>query len=305
MTLLSAWVNPTERNLMETVDVLIPYYNDSGGFEKTLASIKAQTALSQLRLVVVDDGSDAQHAHRMAELLDGSGMPYNLVTNMANRGRPYTRNVLLDHMDGDYVAWLDSGDEWFQGKIERQLYALKSAGVTKDTDNCWATCSYEWREESKLPQQITQNTDGDVSEALLIGKHLRAYLWTILAPTPAMRIVGAFDAAFPRLQDLDFFLRFVSGGGRLIQPEDKTALCAYNKEHFGRNATEIAQSYDSLFAKHDALFQRYSRKLRMKARSLAYKNCARFADANGEVSLSQSLRRKRSILTLRYYLGLS
>lgn len=289
---------------METVDVLIPYYNDSGGFEKTLASIKAQTALSQLRLVVVDDGSDTQHAHRLAELLDGSGMPYNLVTNMANCGRPYTRNVLLDHMDSDYVAWLDSGDEWFPEKITKQLDALKSAGATKDTDNCWATCSYEWREVSKPPQQITQQTDGDVSEALLVGKHLRAYLWTILAPTPAMRVVGAFDAAFPRLQDLDFFLRFVSSGGRLIQPEDKTPLCVYNKEHSGRSATEIAKSYDNIFAKHDALFQRYGRKFRMKCQRRAYRNCARFADANGEVSLSQSLRRKRSILTLRYYLGL-
>lgn len=290
---------------METVDVLIPFYNDSDGFAKTLTSIKAQTILPQLRIVAVDDGSAPQHAHRLAELLDQSGMPYNLITNKANRGRPYTRNVLLDHMDSDFVAWLDSGDEWFAKKTERQLDALKSAGITKDSNDCWATCSYEWREAGEAPKEITQQTDGDATKALLLGRHLRAYLWTILAPAPAMRVVGTFDAAFPRLQDLDFFLRFVAYGGRLIQPDDTTALCAYNKEHAGRSASEIARSYDALFAKHDAIYQRYGRKFRMKCQRRAKTNCARFAEANGEVALARSLRQQRSSLAWRYYLGLS
>lgn len=289
---------------METVDILIPFFNDSDGFRKTLASIKVQTCLPQLRIVVVDDGSQAEHARELAKLLDHSDVPYRILTNAQNRGRPYTRNVLLDNMESDYVAWLDSGDEWFPDKTWRQLSALKKAGVTKDSTDFWATCSYEWREAGKSPTQIRQQTEDDIIKALLDGKRLRAYLWSILSPTPAMARVGYFDTSLPRLQDLDFFLRFASSGGQLVQPEDFTALCAYNKDHIGRSAREIDAAYSHIFSKHDALLMRYGRKFRMKCQRKSKANCARFADENGDYKLAKSLMRQRNIVRWRYYIGL-
>lgn len=290
---------------MESIDVLIPFYNDRDGFRKTIASIKAQTCLPQLRLVVVDDGSTAEHAHTLSRLLMQFDVPYRLITNAHNRGRPYTRNLLLDNIQSDYVAWLDSGDEWFPEKIARQLAALNKAGVTKDSDDCWATCSYEWREEGKAPQQITQQTEGDVIKSLLVGKKLRAYLWTILAPAPAMRRVEFFDKSLPRLQDLDFFLRFAISGGRLVQPDDETSLCAYNKDHADRCAREIDNAYSHIFEKHDAVYRNYGRKFRAECQRRAKKNSARFAEANGQIELGKSLQWQRHAIALRYLVGLS
>lgn len=265
---------------MATVDVLIPFYNDSHGFKKTLDSIKAQTCLPQLRIVAVDDGSIPEHAKNVAALLDQSGVPYRLITNVQNRGRPFTRNVLLDHMDGDYVAWLDSGDEWFANKISVQLDALAQAGVTEDSDDCWATCSYEWREAGKPPRQIHQATDCDIVYSLLQGSRLRAYLWTILAPRPAMQRVGYFDAKLRWLEDLDFFVRFANEGGRLVQSNIPDALCAYNKEHSGRGARMISESYDHLFRKHIDIYAGYGRLFTLQTRRNAIKNCLRFAKAD-------------------------
>lgn len=290
---------------MKIVDVLIPFHNDSDGFRKTIMSVRRQTLAQQLRIVVVDDGSSGDHAANVGSMLEQSGLEYTLKRNVQNRGRPYTRNVLLDCMESDFVAWLDSGDEWFPDKIERQLASLDQAGVDKDTDDCWATCGYEWREDGVEPQRITQKTDGDITKALLKGKELRAYLWTVLAPKVAMRRVGYFDADLPRLQDLDFFLRFASAGGRLVQPDVTMPLCAYNKEHTGRSASEINAAYDRIFLKHDRIYRQYGRRFRVECQRRAKKNCARFAVANGEVQLAKSLNRQRNAITWRFLLGLS
>lgn len=285
-----------------SVDVLIPYFNDADGFRQTLASIERQSAVSQLELVVADDGSTPEQAKRLRVMLGGTDLPYRLMTNGQNRGRPYTRNVLLDNMAGDYVAWLDSGDEWFDGKIAAQLAALAQAGADQHSTDIWATCNYEWREARKTPRSVTQQTDGDHVRALL-GDKMRAYLWTILAPRRAMQAVGYFDTSLPRLQDLDFFLRFTIGGGRIVKPQDPEPLCVYNKDHSGRNAAEIDSCYDILFDKYANAYRRFGRKFEMQCRRNAKKNAWKFATANGQIDLADKLKRQRRAIKVNYYLG--
>ena len=81
--------------------------------------------------------------------------------------------------------------------------------------------------------------------ALLIGTDLRAYLWTLLSRADTLRNVGWFDERLPRLQDLDFFLRFALKGGRIVAPETNEALCIYHKTDLGRSATRRARATTS------------------------------------------------------------
>ena len=99
---------------MATLDILIPHYNDIDGLELTLRSIAAQTWRGETRIVIVDDGSAPDSARAAREIGEAFSQPVTFIANARNRGRPYTRNVLLDAIDSPYVAWLDAG--------ERQLF---------------------------------------------------------------------------------------------------------------------------------------------------------------------------------------
>jgi hypothetical protein len=117
--------------------------------------------------------------------------------------------------------------------------------------------------------------------ALLRGKDLRAYLWTVLGPTRSFRDVGWFDEKLPRLQDLDFFLRFLLKGGRLHLPDTAESLCVYHKSDIGRDAEQIRACHAHIFDKHRVLYTRYGPKFtRVQLYNMEI-HAARFAASNG------------------------
>lgn len=274
-----------------TLDVLLPHYRDPAGLKLSLDSIAAQTWGGTMRVVIVDDGSsEAERAAAEAHAYDfgqDSGAEVTFLVNPQNLGRPRTRNRLLDAIEADYVAWLDAGDIWYPEKLERQfahLSALRMQGA--DIERAWVSCTYDWKwEGNSRSRSIQQETRGDQVRMLLEGAELRAYLWTLLGTRQSFQIAGRFDERLPRLQDLDYFLRFVRAGGTIVTPAYQGALCCYFKSDVGRDAREINYCNQLILKKNAAVIRGYSPVLQSK---LAYKAdtlAARFALNNGKKRL--------------------
>lgn len=261
------------------VDVLIPHYNAIDELALTLASVDAQDWTGPMRIVVADDGSDAAVLSRLRAMMESRETPSVLLENTVNRGRPFTRNVLLDAIESPYTAWIDAGDEWAPAKTTLQMKRAADLGGP-EADPFWVTCNYDWKPKDQDARRRFQNVDRDQVMSLLRGKQLRAYLWTVLGPSRTFRDVGWFDEALPRLQDLDFFLRFVLKGGRLHLPATADSLCTYHKAYIGRDAEQVRACYAHIFDKHRVLYNRYGPKF---ARVQLYNmeiHAARFATAN-------------------------
>lgn len=128
----------------------------------------------------------------------------------------------------------------------------------------------------------------------MLGRRLRAYLWTLLGTARAFRGAGRFDARLPRLQDLDYFIRFIQGGGTLVVPPGAETLCRYHKSDIGRDAREIRRCNRLIFEKYRPGLQAYGpaflKTIRYNADSLS----ARYAKNNGE-RLSRGLYLGRAI----------
>lgn len=254
--LKSSSASPTR--ISPSVDVLVPHYNDIAGLSATLDSIDAQDWSGQPRIVVADDGSRAEVRAEVAALLDARERPVVFIQNETNRGRPYTRNVLLDAAESEYLTWLDAGDDWYPAKMSAQLAKAAELAAGKHGDEPhWITCHYDWKWAGGKPRKIRQRTDVDQLKALLRGRALRAYLWTLLGPTSTFKNVGWFDEKLTRLQDLDFFLRFILKGGQLSVPEGDESLCVYHKSDVGRDADEIRACNAYIFDKYRVLYNRY------------------------------------------------
>ncbi len=244
---------------MAQIDVLIPHYNDIEGLELSLASVEAQDWNGEFRVVICDDGSDDANFDKIEPLTRSRRFETVILRNETNRGRPYTRNVLLGAIASKYVCWLDAGDVWYPSKTRLQLeklYKLKYEGV--DTSRVWITCNYDWNWAGSQKKQLKkQVVDGDQIHHLFIGTRLRAYLWTLMGEAEAFKAIGGFDERLRRLQDLDYFVRFVASGGKLHVPGGSQALCVYFKSDVGRSGAEVRDCNRIILAKHRAILETY------------------------------------------------
>lgn len=292
---------------MTRIDVLIPHYNDSEGLALSLRSVAAQDWGGRFRVVVADDGSAPGHVAAVEKALEGMPFDSELVRLPHNRGRPFVRNALLDQIDSPFVTWLDAGDEWYPEKTSRQLELASTSTGLRAPDHFWITCDYHWLWQGAVKRRhLVQNTEGDQLKKLLIGRQLRAYLWTLLAPAMAFKSVGWFDERLPRLQDLDYFIRFKLKGGIILKPEIPEPLCVYHKSDIGRRADQIRACQAYIYEKHRVLYRKQGPRFERIRLYDMERHAARFAYNNGDrwttakyVGRAIALRPLHSILNFR------
>ncbi len=102
-----------------TVSIVIPTYNRADVLSRALDSVIAQTVHSW-EIVLIDDGSTdatAELAERYERRL-GDRFQYRY---QKNAGASAARNTGIDLSRGEFVAFLDSDDEFLPNKLERQL----------------------------------------------------------------------------------------------------------------------------------------------------------------------------------------
>ena len=107
----------------ETVSVITPVYNVAKVIERTLDSMLKQ-GYKDLEIVLVDDCSKDNSAEIIAKYCEKYP---NIVYHKQekNGGAAVARNTALNLAKGRYVAFLDSDDQWCEGKLEKQLAFMK------------------------------------------------------------------------------------------------------------------------------------------------------------------------------------
>lgn len=263
------------------VEVLIPHYRDPAGLAASLASLAAQDWGGQVVALVADDGSPEDDWQAVQQICADAGVQVRLIRQPQNLGRPRTRNRLLAESRAPWLAWLDAGDIWYPEKLSVQFAHLaRLIRQGEDPARLWVTCPYDW-DQNGSRRTIRQQVSGDQLRELLTGERLRAYLWTLLGSAQAFRAAGLFDDRLPRLQDLDYFLAFVRGGGRIVAPPGGGALCCYFKSDTGRNAREVRASHHLILDKLAPVTVRYGAGFQQGLRFRAELLAARFAGNNG------------------------
>lgn len=98
------------------VSVIIPTYNRSDLIKETINSVLNQTH-KNFELIIVDDGS-TDNTKTVIESFKDNRIKYILQKHI---GLPATgRNNGINIAKGDYIALLDSDDQWLPKKSEKQ-----------------------------------------------------------------------------------------------------------------------------------------------------------------------------------------
>lgn len=241
------------------ITVVVPAYNRAATIGRALRSVFAQT-FSDFEIIVVDDGSSdgteaACRAFRHPAV--------RVLRHSANRGAAAARNTGLRAARGTYIALLDSDDEWVPPKLARQIEQLRvSHPIIKAGCTGYTICDTRSRRDY-YPQPASR-------ERLLMGCDLSPGS-TLMLHRSLLDEVGWFDETFPRYEDWDWMLRYVSAYpmGVVSAP---LAIIHYSPH---RSADAIATSAERLLKKYDKELLELGAAGR-KARGLRWLEVARY-----------------------------
>jgi glycosyltransferase involved in cell wall biosynthesis len=105
------------------VSVIVPMYNSSATIISTLNSIKAQT-YKDYEIIIIDDGSNDTSNTLVSNFINkNKDLDIKLIAQN-NKGVSSARNVGMKLAAGEWIALLDSDDEWLPNKLQRQIETL-------------------------------------------------------------------------------------------------------------------------------------------------------------------------------------
>lgn len=106
------------------VSVVIPTYNRADVVGRAINSALAQSH-SNLEIIVADNASSDDTAEIVNSITDKR---VKFIRHDVNKGPGASRNTGLRNSTGDYIAFLDSDDEWLPEKVTSQLEVFKKEG---------------------------------------------------------------------------------------------------------------------------------------------------------------------------------
>jgi glycosyltransferase involved in cell wall biosynthesis len=114
-----------------SISVVIPTYNRANDLVIAIKSVLKQT-YPVTEILVCDDGS----TDNSKELVTAINNPKVKWIDCGKNGGPaIPRNIGIKHSQGDWVAFLDSDDEWKAEKLEKQVAAIEKYHVLASCAN--------------------------------------------------------------------------------------------------------------------------------------------------------------------------
>jgi glycosyltransferase involved in cell wall biosynthesis len=206
---------------MPRFSIIVPCYDAARTLPATLESLLAQTT-TDWECLLVDDGSrDATPAIiRQATLTDPR---FRALPNPA-KGPSAARNVALTEARGALVAFCDADDIWLPEKLARVAERLGDPDIAA----VYARVAFfsDGRDGA-----VSRIVAGDLSIATLLGENPVCTMSNLVTRRAVFRATGGFDTAMVHNEDLEWLIRLVGAGHRVVG-QDET-LVRYRTSHGG------------------------------------------------------------------------
>lgn len=177
--------------------VIIPTFNRDKTILRAVKSVLSQS-FKDYELIIVDDASTDSTQDLLKDL------NCLVLKNEKNCGVSFSRNLGAKHAQGQYLAFLDSDDEWFSFKLQNQFDVIqKTNSKLVHTEEIWIRDGVRVNQMKKH-----QKGGGDQFER-------SCELCVICPSTVAIEKscffeLGGFDETFTVCEDYDLWLKYTS-----------------------------------------------------------------------------------------------
>lgn len=183
-----------------SVSVIIPTYNKAHLLGRAVQSVLNQT-YQDFEVIVVDDCS-SDNTERVVIGFDDDRIRY--IRHEENKGAAAARNTGIKAAEGEYIAFLDSDDEWLSEKLEKQVRAF--ADGSTDLGVVYTGVRFIAGNKIKYaPSSNIKKKEGYIHAVLLETNFIP--LPAAIVKKECLEKVGMFDESLPRLQEWDLWIR--------------------------------------------------------------------------------------------------
>jgi glycosyltransferase involved in cell wall biosynthesis len=199
--------NPTDN--VAPVSVVIPAHNREELVGRAVASALAQQPLPPAEVIVIDDGSSDKTAERAAE----AGAV--VIRNETSQGSGPARNAGIEKARSEFIAFLDSDDEWLPTHLKIVMSAAAEDVVLVCSSMVRSTVGGEF---VRVSGTGCTEAERSTSPSAVFTPENRLDTSTALVRTNAATAAGGFRP-IRRVQDLDFWIRIAELGDVVLTPE--------------------------------------------------------------------------------------
>ena len=183
------------------VSVIVPTYNRASMIKRAVESIIKQD-YTHLEIIVVDDAS-SDNTENVIKSIQDPRIVY--IKRSENKGAGSARNTAIEKARGEYLAFLDSDDEFMSGKLREEIGVFEEQSFRPGLvfSNYW-----EVGEKKKLnrPRRIPS---GYVSVGEIFPASVYCPPSTWLIQRNLADKIGFFDKKLWTMEDIDYFARAV------------------------------------------------------------------------------------------------
>jgi glycosyltransferase involved in cell wall biosynthesis len=232
------------------VSVIIPAYNRAAVIPQAIQSVLSQ-GFADLEVIVVDDAS-SDNTEAVVGAIKDPRLVY--VRHPKNQGGAAARNTGIARARGEYVAFLDSDDQWVPDKLRKQMDLFQRLDDSYGVVYSGLKVVFEATGQSEIVPAVRS---GNFLNELLIANCIRT-LSSVVVKRRYLQAVGGLDAGLRSCQDWDLYIRLMKQCQFGCVNEPLTVYCV-NKQDPSRisNAgraivqghTRIAEKYKDDYAK--------------------------------------------------------
>jgi glycosyltransferase involved in cell wall biosynthesis len=183
------------------IDVILPTFNRSHLIDRAINSVLAQ-GFQGFRLFVINDGSTDETETILQKYSHHSQIHF---LRQENKGVSAARNLGIRHAEAEWIAFLDSDDEWLPQKLEKQL-----AFIAQNPHYRFVHSNEIWIRHGS---RVNAPKKFDKSNHEIFKRSLETCLIspsTVMMKRELCLEHGCFDESFTICEDYDLWLKILA-----------------------------------------------------------------------------------------------
>lgn len=208
------------------ISVIIPLYNAEKTILAALDSIKAQTVgHCEFEIIIINDGSTDGSKKEVESFIEKNPDLNVLYFEQENGGVSKARNVGLQTATGEFIALLDSDDEWLPEKTERQMRFLKDKNLNIDF------IATRRNNGKILPPYNVKNNLAEITFKKLLLRN-EAQPSTVIFKRKVLENTGFFNEDQRHAEDLNYWMK-ISKNNRMYILDESLLIADGGRRTFG------------------------------------------------------------------------
>ncbi|MGY3802531.1 glycosyltransferase family 2 protein [Pigmentibacter ruber] len=188
-----------------SIDVIIPVFNGQKFIIDAIRSVENQVYKPN-KIIIVDDGSTDQSYEIVQNYIYNKNNCIHLIKK--NGGPNSARNLGLEHVKANYVAFLDADDIWEEDKLSKQIEIFKNEKSNK-LGVVYTDFAFHDLNLNLLNIETTKlkYVRGNIRKYLYFGNFVLGSASSVLIKTDVFKVSGKFLEKLHCSEDWEMWFR--------------------------------------------------------------------------------------------------